>query len=814
MKLLNITDMAPELAHPGFWDQKKLIFLKSILFYCPKQVIQKIDLSRIKSHIVKSVSAMFFDESSGIKYSFTKKEQKECNDVIEMLQNHGWICTFFQLKNKTTRPSVIPSSTKELRLLNQINLFRDEFWGGQTDFHSNVKTMLVIEMLSGSGVIHPSLLGCEIDTELLSSLKGSITLPVANGSSCKVRIPLSARATLLLEWIKINPEVLSKKIHLETHDIKVLPALLYLSGLEAVIYTQLQKSQLPVAPPEPNSDGEAVFRYTRVCFETINTNVAVPKLIHRERRKRSLTENSESGDLVLDQNESASNSSSQPSLSLTELQYQLDSVEDNIPWVQECLISIGKVRFHLKSLLTNSKGIYQNGVINDSQVRAIIDNTVEETLERAKKRALLKASIDKHEIDKCIAILRQSHTCLELACSRIHYHLCQQKNSLDTCLKEISSVFEHGLLLYPVADLRAWDEEDLELLVSDFILEREGQELAENTKFNYLKNFIRVIRFARREQSLFSNLEFPEIDLENGLVLTSRNHVLGPSEFDYLKPNKIELNRLIIERDPTLILAFYGGMRSGEIARLSLKDIVSNDDELIIYIRKGKTPSAKRSIPLHLLAPPKAVKVVKDYYEARLINYRAHHKKLERKKQPYDDRSEVQFLSTDGRCEVSTAAKVIEKSLSNLKEQIGNGADLHLLRHSFASMMFLRWYCCKYPDFVKELVDKKHWCFSKKGLENLRIFFGEKPNEPIPDSNITAAIHLIKLMGHRDTNTFFQVYVHSYDAVLEHALNRIHNKTDSIDLPGKLITELIPNFKSRASQVKLKSRTTKFLVSL
>lgn len=812
MKSLNITDIAPELAHPGFWDLKKLVFLKSILLYCPKRVIHKSDLSRIKSHIAESMNSLFIDESSGIKYSFTKEEQKECNDVIEMLQNHGWICTFHQLKKKTKRPSVIPSSTQELRLLNQVNTLKDKFWSGQIDFHANVKTMLVIEMLSGSGVIHPSLLGREIDTELLSSPKGSITKPVANGSSCKVRIPLSARATLLLEWIKKNPEVLSEKIHLEAHDIKVLPALLYLSGLEAIIYTQLQRSQLPVPLPEPNSDGGVVFRYTRACFDLININTEIPKLIHRERRKRTLPENNESKNLVLDQNESASNLTS--SLSLPELQYQLDSVEDTIPWVQECLISIGKIRFQLKSLLTNSKGIYQNGVLNESQVRAIIDYSVEETLERAEKRALLRTSIDKDEVDKCIEILRQSHTCLKLACSRISYHLCEQRNSLDTCLKEISSVFEYGLLLYPVADLRAWDEEDLELLVSDFILEREGQELAENTKISYLKNFIRVIHYARSEHSLLSNLEFPEIDFKNGIALTNRNNVLGPTEFDYLNPNKIELNRFMIEQNPTLILAFYGGIRSGEIARLSLNDIVSNDDELVIYIRKGKTSSAKRSIPLHLLAPPKAVKVVRDYHQARLINYRAYQKKLKRNKQSDDDRSEVQFLSTDGRCDVSTAAKVIEESLSNLKEQIGSGSDLHLLRHSFASMMFLRWYCCKYPDFVKELVDKKHWCFSKKGLENLRIFFGEKPNEPIPDSNITAAIHLIKLMGHRDTNTFFQVYVHSYDAVLEHALKRIHNDIDAIELPGKLISELVPKMRSRKSQVKLKSRTAKYLANL
>ena len=157
---------------------------------------------------------------------------------------------------------------------------------------------------------------------------------------------------------------------------------------------------------------------------------------------------------------------------------------------------------------------------------------------------------------------------------------------------------------------------------------------------------------------------------------------------------------------------------------------------------------------------------------------------------------------------------MIELSLSNLKAQVGAGADLHLLRHSFASMMFLRWYCCKYPSFVNELVDKKHWCFSKKGLAGLRTFFGENPNEPLPDSNITAAIHLIKLMGHRDTNTFFQVYAHSYDAVLEHALNRVHEDNDSIELPGLLISELVPNMRSRKSQTKLKSRTATYLSSL
>ena len=61
--------------------------------------------------------------------------------------------------------------------------------------------------------------------------------------------------------------------------------------------------------------------------------------------------------------------------------------------------------------------------------------------------------------------------------------------------------------------------------------------------------------------------------------------------------------------------------------------------------------------------------------------------------------------------------------------------------------------------FLSELVDKKHWCFSKKGLAGLRIFFGEQPDIPIPETNITVIIRLIKLMGHENTDTFFQVYM-------------------------------------------------------
>lgn len=85
-------------------------------------------------------------------------------------------------------------------------------------------------------------------------------------------------------------------------------------------------------------------------------------------------------------------------------------------------------------------------------------------------------------------------------------------------------------------------------------------------------------------------------------------------------------------------------------------------------------------------------------------------------------------------------------------------------------MMFLRWYCRKKPDLIPDLIDQNQWCFSREGLSGLKTFFGEHSSELLPDSNTTAIIHLIKLIGHRNTDTLFQVYTHSFYTVLCHAI--------------------------------------------
>lgn len=819
MKLLNIYEIAQALDHPGFWTQKRLVFLQSLLAICPKHVIRKSDLTKITSHITDSMNALFYVQDSNgkqVKYRFTKKEQEECNDVIEMLQNNGWICVFFQLKNKAERPSITPSNEEAYDALNTLKDFRTQFWKAKIDFKSNAKKALAIELLQGSGVLPEGYLSNHSDQQFLNNPKGYIKISLAAGSSREINIPISARATLLCEWFKRNPEEFFKHESIDYNDLKYASVQLYFSGLEPVIYSQLQRKQLPVPLPNTDEFNPIVFRYTQKAFIEANSEAEVPKLIQRQKRPTQDLKHLEASEFIRGKEREAAaelgNSFKPPphleeeSTLLPDLDHLAESVEDHLPWSQESLITIAQIRYKLKKLLTNKRGDYQNGTLSEEQVYPVLENAVQETLLRAEKRALLSASKVKIDaIHRSINYLKHSKTALELACVRIQHHLCERRNTLDTCLSETSTIFERGLLRYPAANLRCWDEEDVELVVCDYILERDQFELKDKTKQEILTNFKSIIRFARRHFKLFTRIELPDSNNKSNIVLTRRNHILGPSEFDHL---------LKSDSSPVLILAFYTGMRASEIANLSLNDIVVEGDEITVYIRSGKTPSAKRAIPLHLLAPPKALKIIKDYYETRLIHYRIYKRKSERNKQPFDSKSQVHFLSVNNRCDTSSSTSTVRMALLNIKNQIGTGADLHLLRHSFASMMFLRWYCCKYPDLIKELVDKKHWCFTKKGLAGLRTFFGENPDIPIPETNITAIIHLIKLMGHKNTDTFFQVYVHSYGVVLEHALKRVHKDIDSIELPGKLISELVPNMRSRKSQAQLKSRTAKHLSSL
>ena len=108
---------------------------------------------------------------------------------------------------------------------------------------------------------------------------------------------------------------------------------------------------------------------------------------------------------------------------------------------------------------------------------------------------------------------------------------------------------------------------------------------------------------------LFENLDIP-INPNAQITTTKRNHPLGAKEFDYFISDIQDITLRVI-----YYLAFYAGLRSGEIAALTLGDLVcENNHEVWVYIKEGKTPSARRAIPLHLLAAPNITQEIINYY--------------------------------------------------------------------------------------------------------------------------------------------------------------------------------------------------------
>jgi len=796
MNSFSINELAPEFAEDGFWEPLRCIYLKGILEVCGDT--QRITAKQLPK-IEIAINQIFDEVAEGRRGGLQKLIQKHkegCNEVIEKLSENGWICVYFQLKKKPYRPSLLPDNEKDLINLQQAQKLREQFWAGKLAIEQYGLVVFFIELIACTGLSYSALKRINI----FEDRSGHIQVPVVDDVELSIEIPISARAYMLQRWCIAHQETLEGIDNPEL--LSAMRFQLFLDGCEALVAAQFRRNKLPVPSPNPDNNNPIVFRYLSGDLQSLYGFTSAYQIIPRSQPEVEVI----TDDSVL----------------LPELGSKAKDIESILPWTLESLATIRQIRSLLRKHLINKHGVFKNTTIDRDTVGEIIFQAKKKTIERARAYALENVKFP-HEIEainEACSYLQHSFTGLELATYRISEHFDSLDNAFDTCMKEISAIFENGILLHPASsNLRNWDEEDLEILINEYLLVRNnGVKLQEITKDQIIKSLRRVIIYGQRSFTAFDNLDVPE-RIESTIFITKRNHPMGAIEFDHF----VQTAEDNICHKVIYYLAFYGGLRSGEIAALTLGSVVCEDDnELWIYIKEGKTPSARRAIPLHFLAPPYVIKEIADYYTEVKRAARVYRQKLPTNERSPFDLKKVHLLNTIHSERVDREitykaqfpspkepAAIIMIALAHMHKRIGTGADLHLLRHSFASNIFLRWYAMKHPEIVKKLSDYGHWLYSEYGLEKLREFLGYNDKE---DEKNTDAIHIIKLMGHSSTNTFFEVYVHSFDAVAKHELARINQQTDEIELPGKLITELIPGMRSRASQRKLASRKAKDLV--
>ena len=97
----------------------------------------------------------------------------------------------------------------------------------------------------------------------------------------------------------------------------------------------------------------------------------------------------------------------------------------------------------------------------------------------------------------------------------------------------------------------------------------------------------------------------------------------------------------------------------------------------------------------------------------------------------------------------------------------GESCVFYSLRHSFASLNFLRICCFRHRALLDELADREHETFSESFLDQMRDCFAQAEDQA-PDIPITAVVSLCRLMGHSGYATLFERYVHTIHIALRH----------------------------------------------
>lgn len=813
--LSNTTDLFGFESNSRFWTQKRLLILHAIEAVkqgqndIPKSVHRKL-CQKVKN---------LFTENGRKKSDLSVEDLKDINEVLSFLEEQNWNCRFLNIPEKRERPSTCPSNEKELIAFHALRILREQTWskialGELNTLQEKVISLItsaVLEIACNSGLQLPQLIDAISNLNSLDQAPCYLTVkvhPKANENAV-VLLPLSSKAYLILSALyqekskakgiqtSVFPNTrkkVLKLISLALQNCPEIPALsdgcppkakdvlqaaqynLGFNGIEPIIQSRLGGDILPISPPK-SSDG----------FQFLNESISRqwPTIL---KRGKPPTVPSPSNQNITEPNR---------------LDHALDSrIVEQYFWNEICRREMRKTLNRFRLSLTDETGKYHNGLLNPDDVQEALFGLKGRCIQEFKASAQTEIHNDKiDEFNETIDRLNNSFTNIDLAIRWAQYRLIDQRVTLDTFRQDVSNLFNHGFFQYSAAyNLTTWDEEDAEILVSDYLLNRK---LSNKTINRIVNSLASLCKYSRDNLNIFSDVHFPLEFYKSGLALTRRSNIFGLLELDLVTSEVMEEEKDGEKLACILDLAFYAGLRSGEITNLTLNSIVTNENETIIYLPRFKTPSAYRSIPLHHLAPPDVCRRVQNVVAKRHIQLRKFNNKPGKKvklKQCY-------LFSTDGKVDDCSSPEMICMARNLLKIKSGEGADLHLLRHSFASHIFLRWYCCRYEDLILQLLEKDHWCFSIEGINNLKRIFSEKPDSPLPPTNITSIIHILKLMGHKTTTTLFRVYVHSFEVVAQHALEKCFKEGDLEIMSGKAIAALIPNCRSRTSQAKINDKS-------
>jgi site-specific recombinase XerD len=332
--------------------------------------------------------------------------------------------------------------------------------------------------------------------------------------------------------------------------------------------------------------------------------------------------------------------------------------------------------------------------------------------------------------------------------------------AVSTAKDYLSQIVINGVLEYEAAfDFSDWDDEDVESVRLRVMNRRK---LSDSTRQNRQDRLGQFLAFCQAH-GLMAEATLEKEKLTYALT-KRRNRVLGLAQFDQLQNTLTQSAEPEVALVNTLLtLGFYGGLRSGEMLALTLDDIEVCGPEIYVWIRRGKTPAARRKIPLHLIAPPRVCQQFLEYLDTRRAVARQYKAKPKK----------VAFIGPTGCVEGFARKEIVPAVIGLLRYYVGQDYEMHSLRHGFGTWLMLRAYALKYPELKGQLLEQQHVVFSGEGEKRFTQLFTWSEDQPLRQDRIDLFIHIRKIMGHSHISVLLQNYMHGFGVIHQFLMRRM-----------------------------------------
>lgn len=378
------------------------------------------------------------------------------------------------------------------------------------------------------------------------------------------------------------------------------------------------------------------------------------------------------------------------------------------------------------------------------------------------------------------------HWLVAFACSR----LVTEGDKISSVRTFLSRLMPPPLLLNDaIADVPSWDQDTVDELCDEA---QSYKRWGHNTRQHFLRTMGMFVRFCQ-DYGILDDVIPPAAS--EARISTRRTRMVNPVQMDqawrslvgHQNPSQTNTQFAL-----TLALGYYAGLRASEVCQLTLRDIrieypdhnsewsalhgifargrdspaqtgAESMAECWIYIRHGKTPAARRRLPLHLLAPPEVTKCLAQWWEIR------------RDVAPTYPLKDIGLFGPLFSPQAYSRQGLIDPLLSWLRLRWGSGVDFHGLRHCAASWWQLRLHAAQHAAFRDALHYRFHWMFQPAALDNFLTYLcGAEGEEAMERGTLIG--QLAKLIGHRHVHTLLHTYNHSLGLIHSHALNRTWSK--------------------------------------